>query len=159
MKKILCFLLAILLLASLSACKSYVDNANPDQLATTGLQALNDSVYYIEIDDSYLDDYFSQPDWVIDAELRMASTASNLNQIGIYHVSDGHAGEMKELIAGYLSKSYQDNSAWYDSYIPKETPKLRDAEVKVFGNYVVYAILAQADRATFFDAIEAELTK
>ena len=46
---------------------------------------------------------------------------------------------------------------WYDSYIAQETPKLRDAEVKVFGNYAVYAIASKEDRAAFFDAVENAL--
>ena len=157
MKRFFAFLLAILSSIALISCTSYSDTVDTDRLADVGLHALSDSVEYIELDGDYLSDYFAMPEWVTDEELRMAKTASNLNQIGIFHVREGHADEMKELLSAYLTQSYADNKAWYDSYIPKETSKLRDAEVRIYGNYAVYAILSANDRALFFNAIEEEL--
>ena len=66
---------------------------------------------------------------------------------------------MAKLLRDYLAQAYEDNRVWYDSYMPEETPKLRDAEVKVFGNYVVYAIYSSADKATLFDAVKAALAE
>ena len=146
--------LSLLMLLSLSACKSYADDIDTDNLATVGLNALVDGIDYAEADDGFLDDYFIAPAWVTDYEIYLAPTASNINQVGVYHVQDGHAEELETILSDYLKKSYEDNGNWYNSYIPKETPKLRDAEVKVFGNYVVYAILNQTDREVFFGAVE-----
>lgn len=151
--------LSLLMLLSLSACKSYADDIDTDNLATVGLNALVDGIDYAEADDGFLDDYFIVPAWVTDYEIYLAPTASNINQVGVYHVQDGHAEELETILSDYLKKSYEDNGNWYNSYIPKETPKLRDAEVKVFGNYVVYAILNQTDREVFFGAVEEALTR
>ena len=151
-------LLSCLLLISLSSCGSYADDIDTDNLATVGLNALSDGIDYMEADDGFLDDYFTAPSWVTDYEIYLAPTASNINQVGVYHVQDGHAEEMETILRDYLQRSYAENGNWYDSYIPKETPKLRDAEVKVYGNYIAYAILGEQDRATFFSAIEKALT-
>ena len=158
-KRILIAALCWLMLVSLSACNSYADDIDTDNLATVGLNALSDGIDYVEADDDFLDDYFQNPAWVTDSEIYLAPTASNINQVGVYHVQDGHAEELEAMLAEYLKKSYEENGNWYNSYIPKETPKLRDAEVKRFGNYVTYAILNQTDREVFFGAIEKALTQ
>ena len=157
-KQILIVILSLLMLFSLVSCNSYADDIDTDNLATVGLNALSDGIDYVEADDGFLDDYFTTPSWVTDYEIYLAPTASNINQVGIYHVQDGHTEEMEVILKDYLQKSYAENGNWYDSYIPKETPKLRDAEVKVYGNYIAYAILNETNRATFFDAIEKALT-
>ncbi len=157
-KHFLIVLLSLLMLFSLCACSSYADDIDTDNLATVGLNALSDGIDYVEANDGFLDDYFTTPSWVTDYEIYLAPTASNINQVGVYHVQDGHAEEMEAILKDYLQRSYAENGNWYDSYIPKETPKLRDAEVKVYGNYIAYAILNETDRATFFDAIENSLT-
>ena len=159
MKRLFALLLSLLILASFCSCASYSDTVDTEHLADVGLQALSNQIEYVEIDDVYLTDYFEMPEWVIDEESRMSKSASSIDQIGIFHVTDGHADEMEELLSAYLTKSYADNKAWYDSYVPGETAKLRDAEVRVFGNYAVYAILSDNDRTLFFEAVENELTK
>jgi len=147
------------MLLLLCSCSNYADDIDTDNLATVGLNALGDGIDYVEADDGFLDDYFEEPSWVTDSEIYLAPTASNINQVGVYHVQDGHAEELEIILSDYLNRAYEENGNWYNSYIPKETPKLRDAEVKRFGNYVVYAILNQNDRAIFFETIENDLTK
>lgn len=162
MKKILSVLLAFCMLITLLASCSkndYRNDVDPDTLIKSGLEALSDDVTYLDPDDDFLDEYFKEPEWVEESEIRLSSIAINLNQVGIYHVEAGHANEMKELLSAYLAKSLEQNGAYYDSYMPEETLKLKDAEVKIFGNYVVYAILNTTDRATFFDSVEAGLKK
>ena len=87
-----------------------------------------------------------------------ATDGNNLDEIGIYQVTDGNANAMKTVLEDYLEDSLARNQSWYESYIPKEIPKLRDAEVKVFGNYVIYAICSKEDRAAVFSAV-ADLLK
>ena len=42
-------------------------------------------------------------------------------------------------------------------YLVEEYPKLRDAEYKVFGRYVVYGILSEADKTALFEAVSTAL--
>lgn len=156
MKKIITALLCLSLLFTFAACKSnsYADNASVKTLADGCVTALNDGKDYTTAEADFLDSYFARPDYVTDSVIRFSTDGNDLNEFGIYHVTAGNAEAMKELLTAYLTKFYDLYNA---NYLPEETPKLRDAEVKVFGNYVVYAMLNDADRTTLFDTIENSL--
>ena len=160
MKRILSILTCLALLFSFSACKSnsYRDDLSVNALSGTIIASLGDTDYSTA-DDGFLDDYFQTPDYVKESIICFATEGNNLNEFGIYHVTDGNAAQMKSVLEKYLTDSYVKNQSWYDSYIPEETPKLRDAEVKVFGNYVVYAIFSQEGRTAVFATVEEMLAK
>ena len=99
------------------------------------------------------------PEYVTDSVIRFASDSNNINEIGIFHTTEGKSKEFAGMIKAYLLNSYERNQAWYDSYIPAETPKLRDAEVRIYGNYVVYAILSKESKGTVFSVAEKTLKK
>ena len=90
--------------------------------------------------------------------MRISTAGDRIDEYGILH-SDIGTEEAARLLREYLTRSYEQNRAFYDSYIPTETPKLRDAEVRVFGDYVVYAILSPEERSTLFARAEACLTE
>ena len=161
MKKSLLILLSLALLLSLASCqgKNYTDDVAVLPLVENAISALGDDLDFSTAQSGYLDDYFTTPSYVTDSVIQFATSGNNLDEVGIFHVTAGNAKEMASLLEDYLSRSYEANQAWYDSYIPQETPKLRDAEVKAFGNYVVYAILSSSDRTVFFNGIEAELSE
>ena len=162
MKRILIAILALLLLVPLTSCgekKQFSDDLSAKEIVNHALTTLADGINYTTAQSGYLDDYFLMPPYANDANVRFATDANNLNEFGIFHVSSDKLKDMETLLKDYLKRSYEANQAWYDSYIPAETPKLRDAEVKVMGNYVLYAIASQTDRAAFFDAAEAKLTE
>ena len=162
MKRIFLLALSLFLLASLVACtdaKQYANDVSPTALAEAALNKMDDGVAYTTAEKGFLDDYFTEPSYLIDSVIRFATDANNLNEFGIFRVESGKAKEMGTLLENYLKDSLTLNQSWYDSYIPEETPKLRDAEVKVFGDYAVYAIADKTDRQAFFAAVESELTK
>lgn len=162
MKKPLFFLLLCLFLFSLfSACSTKNDYATDipvSELTNSVLSALDDDVHYRAAQDGYLNDYFTLPNYVSESSVCFAEDGNNLNEIGIYRVSPEHTDDMKELLQNYLSSALLKNEAWYNSYIPQETPKLRDAKVKIFGNYVVYAILSPKDQSILFQSIQNKLS-
>ena len=43
--------------------------------------------------------------------------------------------------------------------LPEEKPKLDNAEVRVYGIYVIYVIASDEARASIFEAVEGELKK
>ena len=160
MKRIFLTLLSLTLLCSLISCgnsTNYVDDVSVTTLADGAIAALNDNTDYRTAENGFFDDYFTLPEYVTESTARFAADTNNLNEFGIFHVQVGNANAMKDILKTYLSDCLEQNQTWYDSYIPQETPKLRDAEVKVFGNYAVYAIASKDDRATFFDAVKKAL--
>ena len=78
---------------------------------------------------------------------------TNIDEFGIFKAGTMDAAALKELINGYI-KILQDS--WMN-YQPEEEPKLKGAEVKTVGDYVMYAILSDADKTTAFKAFETAL--
>lgn len=158
MKRIILTILALTLLLSLVACKStnYTDDKKVTDLADGIVTALNDGKTYSTAEADFLDSYFAKPDYVTESVIRFSTDGNDLNEFGIYHVSEGKAENMKALLTKYVTDFYDLYNA---NYLPEETPKLRDAEVKVFGNYVVYAMLNDADRENLFSSVESALKK
>lgn len=159
MKRLPAILFATVLLFTLTACRThtYTDATTGEALALVALEGLPNESGYTAADQDALQDYFEMPDFVRDYRVYFSADRNNLDEIGIFHVMEGHAKEMQALLRTYLAQSLEDHRAWYDSYIPQETPKLRDAEVRIFGNYAVYAILSDDAKTMFFDAVERAL--
>ncbi len=159
-KRLTALFLAVLALLTFASCgekQNYADDRASAKLLDSGISALNDGVTYATADAGYLDDYFILPSYVTESVIKFASDTNNLNEFGIFHVEAGRADPLEELLEDYLERSYQKNKTWYDSYMPNETPKLRDAEVETYGNYVAYAIASDKDSELFFDTIEKAL--
>lgn len=156
--RILLLSLALALLLSLASCKQYRNDLSPDALADPAVSALGAPADYTTAAEGYLDDYFTTPSYVSSYCICFATDGNNLDEFGIYHVEEGNASAMKAVLEKYLADSFTKNQTWYDSYIPTETPKLRDAEVKIFGNYVIYVIADKEDRAALLSTVE-ELLK
>ena len=155
MKKALVLLLIFtLLLCSCSAKNNYADDVSVKALAQKGIGALTEFTEFITAEPGYLDDWFTTPDYVRDSAIYFATDANNHDQFGIYHVTEGNAKAMAALVRAYLDDCYENFNNLYN---PEEMPKIRDAQVEIYGNYVVYAVLDEADRAPFLLAIQNTL--
>lgn len=158
MKKTLLFALAFALLF-LPAChaKSYRNDLSTEQLAQIGAEAAAMEEPQIA-DAETLAEITGTENPLPDMTVCYSANGNSLDEIGIWR-TEGNAGKtIVPILRAYLEKTYENNRAYYDSYIPEETPKLRDAEVRVYGSYVVYAVLSAESRASFFGAIEKELS-
>lgn len=109
-------------------------------------------------DADYLTDYVTLPQAGMTLCVRVATGGDCIDEYGVLH-TDTDAEGAERLLREYLTRSYEQNRTFYDSYIPAETPKLRDAEVRRFGDYVVYAVLSPAERKTFFSAVKNALAQ
>jgi hypothetical protein len=78
---------------------------------------------------------------------------TSIDEFGVFKAGTMDAAAIKEMIDGYI-KILQDS--WMN-YQPEEEPKLKGAEVKTVGDYVMYAILSDADKETAFKAFESAL--
>ena len=161
MKKATSLFMTALILFNLGSCHSnlvsYSDAQPCTELSEIALDSFDSPTNYTTANELFLIDYFETPSYVMDSIIRFASDSGNLNEIGIFHTTDGNAFHMADLLKTYLMQSYEKNRSWYDSYIPTETPKLRDAEIRIYGNYVVYAILSKDSKNQLFQSIEDQL--
>ena len=162
MKKIICAILALFaLLLPLTSCQkqAYVNNVSASALANTIAASLSGGQSYRAVAQGYLDDDLRIPDYVSEYTVLISEEGNDIDELGVFRVTDGNAKAMKKALEDFLAASYKKNADWYDSYIPAETPKLRDAEVRIFGNYAVYAILSTNNQEAAWAAAEKLLAE
>lgn len=161
MKRIMIILCVIFCGLLVTGCgkvtpRNYLTSLSAAELADAAGDGLDGE--YRTADADYLADYVTLPQSGYTLCVRVSTAGDRIDEYGILH-SDIGTEEAARLLREYLTRSYEQNRAFYDSYIPTETPKLRDAEVRVFGDYVVYAILSPEERSTLFARAESCLTE
>ena len=152
------FLLPLLLLPLLFSCQSkqaYADDVTCSDLMTAVEEKISVPYGYKTFSADHLRYYFEDTKLPDDVCLRYSSLSEDLNEIGIFHTSDAASREeIRDLAEDYLEELREDQRSFIASYAADELPKLDGAEVRTFGNYTVYAILDDEDRALAFDTIE-----
>ena len=92
-------------------------------------------------------------DEIGDYVIRKNVMGTSIDEFGVFKAGTMKADELKTMVEDYL-QLLQDS--WMN-YQPEEKPKLDNAEVKVSGDYVLYCILDDADRASAMDAFNSAL--
>ena len=162
-KKIAVSLLACLLAFSLSACTKTI--AYKDDVSTA---AISESITakipvdggYDFSDADFLTYYFEGNPAIDDFVIAASSASSDVNEFGILHVNDiEQIAEVDKMAQVYLSNQRDFLSTFLNTYNAAEMAKLESMQVRVFGNYVVFTILSEADTETVMSAVESLLTK
>ena len=154
-KKIISLLLAAMALAALLAgCGgSKVKDVPVSELADKVAAALGKTDMEA-IPDNYVKGYLRHdPEELGDYAILKNVMGTSIDEFGVFKAGTMTADALKQMIEDYL-KVLQDS--WMN-YQPEEKPKLDGAEIKVVGDYVMYAILSDADRETAFKAFESAL--
>ena len=155
MKKLVLLFTCIFLLSSCASPSPYKEDVSVSELCNTVRDHWDG---FLLDSSSLLADYFTLPEGIREHALLYRGETDSLDEIGFFKVDKGNANALAvQLREEYLFPSYEKNRTFYDSYMPNETPKLKNAEVRVFGNYVVYAILSETDKTTLFRLLEKKL--
>lgn len=105
------------------------------------------------LDEDVLFEYTDKDlDYLRDFTVVKANDAKNINEIGIFRVTDGNSKNLEKIISEYVSN--RQNMYRAMDYFPEEVEKIDCATVKVFGNYVIYSFLNENDTVSFYDAVE-----
>ena len=155
MKKIVLFLLMLTQLLCVSCAPRYTTEIPMEDLCEAALLSLDPNTSFVQAEKGFLDGYFQTPDSVFEHRIYYATDGNNLDEFGIFYTTEPK--RLEELLDNYLDDCLAENESFYNSYIPEQTPKLRDAEVEVYGNCVAYAILSKQDEKAFFRVIEETL--
>ena len=157
--KIISLILALCFLLSLTSCnKGYADDKTSKEVAEIIKGAITSDTGYREADSDYLDFNISgASELCTDHVIIFSEKDTNIDEFAVLHAKDdASAKTLKEMCESYLEKK---NSAWNSDYLPEEAPKLRNAQVYVFGNYVVYLILSSSNCEHAKTAIDAALAQ
>ncbi len=163
-KKITCILAALVFaLTALTSCggdkTAYKNDVSVGTVCDTIEATVPATEGYNSADSDYLNFYFEGADALLDGyEIRYAKASTNINEFGVFKVKDGQAAALKTLCESYLSLMLDRWVANAD-YIESEYPKMSEAQVKIFGNYVVYTILTKSDQTAVFTAVEGLLKR
>jgi len=159
-KKTICVLLAALLLtAALCGCGGakveYRDDVAVSDLAQSVLACVSKGSDLAVMKDSYIMGVMGM-DIAGYAEyaVYVSAIGTNIDEFGIFKVDTLSAGDAQEQIEAYLQMR---EDTWMKEYTPEEHPKLQNAEVKICGNYVIYVILSDSERAASLKAFEDAL--
>ncbi|MBQ8397348.1 MAG: DUF4358 domain-containing protein [Clostridia bacterium] len=151
--------LAVLLLAALALAACGGDNYKTDVPVADLQSALEPLIEHADhldtADADYLRFNFAGTDAADERLVRLPVSGTTLDEYGIFRAAsaDGTAA-LADACEAYLQTR---NDAWLGLYLVEEYPKLRDAEVKVIGNYVVYLILSEDEKAAVIEKIEETL--
>ena len=159
--KIVCILLACVTLM-LASCNQEKNEKDVDaaKIATQLSQVTPTESKWIDDDQDFIQEYVTFSEYIKESQIFYAQNTNDLDEFGVFEVEEVKAQEVRtRLMKGYLQKRYDENLDWYNSYMPTETPKLRDAEVRIYGNCVVYAVLSKEKRKAFFDECDKLLKK
>ena len=154
-KKIISILLvAAALAALLCACGgSKVKDVPVKELSDKVAAALGKSDMET-IPDNYVKGYLRHdPAELGDYAILKNVMGTSIDEFGIFKAGTMTADQLKTMIEDYI-KVLQDS--WMN-YQPEEKPKLDGAEIRTVGDYVMYAILSDADKETAFKAFEGAL--
>lgn len=160
MKKL--FILAALLfcicLYACSKAAEYRDDLDTDDILKGAPHTVRSADDYDEYDDDFVVFFFGDIPADCDHTVIYSRDQNDINEVGIFHAeSDTDAIEIYEKVTEYISEIQKTQRAFIASYAPSEIAKLDRAEVRKYGNYVVYAILSEGDSKVLFEHVEGTL--
>lgn len=153
----LCLALVLTVCLMLS-CGSGVlkDNVPVRDIAETVNKALSGIQNLSAADENYISVQQALPISECDDYMEMFQTSGvGIDEYGIFRMKEESGVEgMKSAIQNYIDGA---KLSFNENYAPNEKPKLDNAEIRVFGKYVVYAVLSEDDKNVLFSALEAAL--
>ena len=158
MKKTICILLILAAALSLGACgkkAAWRSDVPLSTLAETVEKHL-DGGSLAAMQESYLKgamklDPAIFADWLV----KVNAYGANIDEYGIFKAPDeAGVAAVKQAAEDYLKLR---RDTWMEEYMPEEKPKLTQAEVKVCGLYVIYAIVSDDVRGKILTDFENAL--
>ena len=155
MKRFCAFALLLASLLALAACGGAKQKDVPvSELSAAVASALGQSDSFVPRDVMFLGLTKKTSAELGDYAVIASNQSTNVDEIGIFKAGTMTAKDLQAAAEDYLAKRI---ASWMDEYMPQEKPKLTNAEVRVSGDYVMYAILSDEDKATAFSAFENAL--
>ena len=158
MKKAICILLILAAALSLAACGKkavWRSDVPLSKLAETVEQHLDGSSL-AAMQESYLKGAMKlDPSIFAEWLVKINAYGANIDEYGIFKAPDeAGVAAVRKAAEDYLQLR---RDTWMEEYMPEEKPKLTQAEVKVCGLYVIYAIVADDVRGPILADFEKAL--
>ena len=158
MKRSICILLCLAALLCLGACgkKAAWRTDVPLSTLAEAVEKHLDGGSLAAMQESYLKgamklDPAIFADWLV----KINAYGANIDEYGIFKAPDeAGVAAVKQAAEDYLKLR---RDTWMEEYMPEEKPKLTQAQVKVCGLYVIYAIVSDDARGKILTDLENAL--
>ncbi len=158
MKRSICILLCLAALLCLGACgkKAAWRTDVPLSTLAEAVEKHLDGGSLAAMQESYLKgamklDPAIFADWLV----KINAYGANIDEYGIFKAPDeAGVAAVKQAAEDYLKLR---RDTWMEEYMPEEKPKLTQAEIKVCGLYVIYAIVSDDVRGKILTDFENAL--
>lgn len=142
-KSVIALVLAFLCL--LSACGGSAKDPAFDTVVSAVAGCVANTAM-ADMEDNYIKNMLKlSPEEYESCSVRIANMGTSIDEYGVLRGKDAaQTASLKEAVDAYLELR---EKAWMPEYLPEEYPKLENAEVWTQGNYVVYVILSDAEKA------------
>ena len=162
MKRIF-LIFALLLCIALYACSAkpkYRDDIDCEDILKGAPLLERSADDYGTYDKDYVSFFFGDTLSFDGHTILYSKEQNDINEVGVFHAPDESTLEkMHASVTKYISEMQSTQRAFIASYAPEELSKLEGAQVRVYGNYVIYAILPTNDAEALFAHVEQVLKK
>ncbi len=147
MKRILTFLLSVLLILSVSACS---DNSNEvsDASAAEVALAVKEGVTFVddmfEVSNEVATDFYNLPEGVTDFKVYMSASGATAEELAVFKCDSKQTSE--EVIKA-CEKRIEDLTEKFEDYIPGEMAKIKDAVIEEKNGFVMFICADSTDSA------------
>ncbi len=163
MKKISISLFSLLLSLLLVSCSkevAYRDDIPCANLSSELCDEADVSGGYSQYDNDHVAFLFESTTLYDDCSILYSTEVTDINEIGVFHCKNNDdTKSLAETVSKYIRDMQTEQKAFIESYAPREVPKLENAEVRQYGNYVIYLIMSAEDKEDAIEEIEEILRK
>ena len=103
---------------------------------------------------------FNYPELYDDICIIYSSDSTDICELGVIHAqNEENAKKIFEDSKNYLKNIQEQKSEFLRNYSPEELKKINSADVRRFGNYVIFTISEQDERDTVFEKAKSILSE
>ena len=153
-------LLCLAFILSLCACGGgeYNNDVTSKDLADAMVDAIASPQGFTAPDSDFVDfNMEGASELCADYCIMLSSMNINYNEFGVFHAkNEADAKKIADICQSYIDLKIEGANP---HYLPQEYPKIQNAKVMVYGCYVVYTVLSDADTKTVDALINEKLAK
>ena len=157
MKKFLLSFLIIFSLPFLFSCgkESFRDDLSCAYISKEICDETSNSELFSSYSKDDITTIFGNSELYDDSSVVYSTETNDIDEIGVFHCPGEDAAKaLLVVLKNYISDLQENQKAFIASYAPREIPKLEDAEVRRYKNYVVYTVLDENSRLEAFEEIQ-----
>jgi len=160
--KFICALLCLIFILSLVSCdkgeSKYKDDVTSKALGDAIVDAINAPQGFLAPDSDFIEFNMEGATALCEDYCIMLSSMNiNYNEFGIMRAkNEDDAKKLADICQSYIDIKKEGANP---HYLPQEYPKIENAKVKIYGCYVVYTVLSDADAKIVENTITEKLAK